>query len=530
MPDDAPPTASRIEANAILDQLEREEEEEARAAAAADEQDVQQQIAQVVDDPPKPRSSSLTPAVKPAVASVDAKGKAPQSKEFLSSFGSGFLNRGKGKGKAVANSAPAFATVSPAPASSSTNDPPAPVHEPHHHILPAPKSIYRPTPPPSAPNSRPNSPRPDRKVAFDVPATAEPKPAKQKRAAILLPPPPPHDAPDAPVDDAPKPPPPKKEPFVRPIKDLIVERPVRPPSAPKIRAALTPDPSLKTMAKPPKVPVANILERPTATPQSFAAPTNATATGPVHTLSLSGGQPSGSGEAAVHDGLIDEDDYEEPDPSDDGPSLSEGEDDSDSSGFYGNEDEEDEDELDIDSALHSREVALEYHRQRMNLGAGAGTGPLGGDADPGAYDSWNQPVRRSFSTITLSKLRQHPPAERPDGRDRRRAHAQQRPLLALPHRPPRVRADDHPDPPRPTSPHGPVRRLGRRGRSHGRGARQHRSHARAARRRAVRGWTERPEWSAGPEARCCCAVHLADAGSGAVGRSGHGEGQGAARG
>lgn len=375
----SPPAGPRIDTQAILDQLEREEEEEARATDAAEEQDVRKQIEEI----PEPKAD-----VKPA------QGKAKPA-EFLSSFGSGFLNRGnKGKGKAPAASAPA-ATAPP-----STSTPSEPIqHEPRHHILPPPKSIYHPTPPSSVPNSRPSSPRPDRKVAFDVPATSDASPPKPKRAAILLPPPPPHPSDTATPATAPSVAAPKKEPFVRPIKDTIVERPIRPPSAPKVRAAISgfassskpaeSDGPLKTIARPPKVAVSNIVERPTSAPQPFAVPTNAAppSAGPIHTLALSG--PN----AASANGMIDEAEYEEPDPSDDGdPSLtSDGE--SDSSGFYGNEDEEDEDELDIDSALHAREVALEYHRQRMNLGAGAGTGPLGGDATPDAYDSWNQPVR-----------------------------------------------------------------------------------------------------------------------------------------
>lgn len=411
IPPSAPSPGLSLDTQAILDALEREDAA-AEAEATATSQDEEATLEVPAAAPVVP-ATSPTPIEQPAVLAAKATAPStpaapkpkPSAKDSLPGFSSGFLGRPKSTKPKVSTpsaklSAPPTASTSSASASITSQEPV--IHQPLHHTLPPSKSIYRPTPPPSAPSSRPNSPRPDRRVAFDVPTDPETKSPKAKRAAILLPPPPPphDDFPQEFSSDPPPPPPTPKVPFQRPIKETVVERPVRPPTAPKPRVVPTAAKKedgqpILTLGRAPKPAVAATLIQPSSGPPqprgstSVATPIAA----PIHTLSFSQipAVAPKDGQASIHEFVPEDIEYDD-DLDEERPSLtSDGE--SDSSGFYGNSDDEDDEEIDIDGALHAREVALEYHRQRMNLGAGAGTGPLGGDLEPEAYDSWNQPVR-----------------------------------------------------------------------------------------------------------------------------------------
>ncbi|GAA5961414.1 hypothetical protein JCM8115_003440 [Rhodotorula mucilaginosa] len=245
-----------------------------------------------------------------------------------------------------------------------------------------------------------------------------------------------------PVDDAeekegakPKPKPKPELPFQRPIRDTVVEKPLRKPVPPspatgslssssaaaatagapmrekrvsrfkrmKEDAALgdverdndggaanSSAPSPPSVSKRPQpewggppevVPTAS---KPTDAPSrnvadsEGAAAKKPTVPAPVHTISFGAPkaeQPVPEGTvsyADIPDDSNDEEDDEEPYHDDD---------DSDEDEFvYSDEDEDDIDdaELDVDAALHAREVALAYHQQRLNLGGGRGTGALGG--------------------------------------------------------------------------------------------------------------------------------------------------------
>lgn len=405
---------------ALLDELEKEEEEEIKAAAAAESLN-KVEIPSTVATPTslsKPSPSSLKPPSSTTSVST-AKPALAKPKTAMPGLAAGFLAR-KPKVStpptplpAVSNTTPVAVKTNP---SSITSEPR--LHEPLHHVLPASKSIYRPTPPPSAPSTRPSSPRPDRKVVFEVPEK-EASPQKTRRAAIILPPPPEASTSTASAEISPPP----KTPFMRPLKETVVERAIQSPSVPTSRPKTQFSRKdgdgypLRTMGRAPKpdnLPPAITILTPSNqnTSTSRVIPPSASKPSPrvgvpIHTISLS--NRSGTleeGHASLSELIpeypaYDEQDEERPRLGDDESEQDDGDDedydddDSDSSGFYGNEDDEDdeEDEIDIDGALHAREVALDYHRLRMNVGAGAGTGPLGGQLDPQAYDSWNQAVR-----------------------------------------------------------------------------------------------------------------------------------------
>lgn len=391
------------ESEAILARFEREEQEEAEAEELRAKLEATTLESTPVVSVPSPVVNLKSYAIIPP-------------KKALSGFSSGFLNK---KPKSTTPIASVSTPPVPAASTSSTSkilipasDDTEPRHEPLHHILPPSKSIYRPTPPSSRPNTRPSSPRPsDKKVVFDLPAGAEesiPKSKKGKEVIILGGPEPLED--DSPPVIA------KNEPAQRPLREVVVERPIKPPSEPRMRPAtrFTKEDGdglpLRTLGIAPKS-TASAFRSPFAEPTSSSTSTTSTSTSttlnptstsiatPIHTLSLSSTSnslPSGHLSIANYEPEDQESDSDEHSASELRPSLtSDGSESSDSSGFYGSdfdEDEEEEDEIDIDGALHNREVALEYHRLRMNVGAGAGTGPLGGDRDPESYDSWNQEV------------------------------------------------------------------------------------------------------------------------------------------
>lgn len=321
-------------------------------------------------------------------------------------FAAGFLKPNKGKGKAV--DTPPLPTTTPSP--------PLPQHTPLHRVLPPSKSIHKPTPPPSAPSTRPSSPKPDRRVLFNLPSPLfdTPVATRAPKVAIPLPAPPTaeqkaEEEKDRLAAEALKN---KKqaEPFVRPAKSIVIERPIAPPTLPSEgsnfrseRLKLASKNRLpETLGRAPKVQDAVAGEGKGTLVEGTEG--GSVETGPVHTLSLSqsGETTSRNGQASAQALLHEQEEQDRMMQAVSSRGYDEDEDDeSDSSGFYGSEAEESYDEegddLDIDGALQAREVALEYHRQRMNVGAGAGTGSLGGFRDPEAYDAWNQAVRPASS-------------------------------------------------------------------------------------------------------------------------------------
>ncbi|GJN87626.1 hypothetical protein Rhopal_000581-T1 [Rhodotorula paludigena] len=192
-----------------------------------------------------------------------------------------------------------------------------------------------------------------------------------------------------------------EQPFVRPIRETVVERPMRkavPPggaggaaaaaggglpvrekrmsrfrrdlgaaeerSEPEAQGSTAPPPPVSA-AGPPSVRAA-----PAAQEEQGSMPA------PVHTISL-----SGSSSAAGKAGTVSYADIPF-DSGDEDPEGADDDDDEDDDGGFRDWDEDDEEfddeDFDVDAAMMQREVALAYHRQRMNLGAGRGTGALGG--------------------------------------------------------------------------------------------------------------------------------------------------------
>lgn len=266
-------------------------------------------------------------------------------------------------------------------------------------------------------------------MAFDLPPpTAAEEQPQGKKAPILLGPPPPSSS--APASDQPQPQaerPRVEAPAQRPIRDVVVERPLRKAVPPGGGAQGASAGGLPVREKrlsrfkreafggpaaagehvvegkgkgradehevgpsaapvlPPVAPTARPAE-----PSSAASPPPSTPSelmpAPVHTISLSA-RPSSSadrapGTVSFGDIPFGSDDEDEGAPHVAGNVDGEegGEEDDDDWDYSDDDDEDDfdDEELDVDLALHQREVALAYHRQRLMLGAGRGTGPLGG--------------------------------------------------------------------------------------------------------------------------------------------------------
>ncbi|SCV74257.1 BQ2448_6689 [Microbotryum intermedium] len=427
----ANPTAStsRLDTKAILDALEVEERDETTAepgSPAPHALDTQSS--------PTPEPTSTPHSASPQSTTPVPVASKVKPKSFLSGkgFSSGFLNP---KPRPKAKPAPVLHNLTEliVPSANDT-DPDAFSHEPLHHSREPSKSIYRPTPPPSAPGTpivvgTPRSGSPilssaSKKVAFDLPQGQQQpeRENKTRKAAIVLPPPPGSQqgaalettkAPEKPA---------AKDKFERPIKDKVVERGVKPPSLPNLAGnrglrrdrAQNPEVEnptderpgyVKTMAKPPQV--VDFPQRPIATSSATRSTSSASTNGPIptpiHTVSFGSrkatDEPGTTSISEIFDNadedgdqIEDEDEDEDDLPSQ--PSLASDHDsDSSSSGFYGSDDDDDDDfDIDIDAALHQREIALAYHERRQGLRAGAGTGPLGGDRDVASYDSWQQEV------------------------------------------------------------------------------------------------------------------------------------------
>ncbi|BGO90478.1 hypothetical protein NBRC10512_006744 [Rhodotorula toruloides] len=382
------PVRPKLDIKAILDELEAEEKAEAEASRAASGG------AGVQADPAVDELTSTANSSEAAAASTTTltPKPAPASSAF-GGFAAGFLS--KGKHKRPSNSLPTPSPASTASASAVATSP-API--------PALKSsLSRPSSP-----SRSGTPASDKKrVAFDLPPPSPSEDApKAKKAPIILgmgdaePP----RRPEPPATESKKP----EEPFVRPIKDVVVEKPMKKPvppggvvgpggivrqkrlskfrqmkeeaveAKPEKAAASSPEALSHPETSPPVVSAAvqkDVKGKGKADDQAGQPPS---IPAPVHTISLSTRPSEPSKEA---DGTISYADI----PFDSDEDVDEEDPYSDEEGFDWSDDDDeiDDDDLDVDAALHAREVALAYHQQRLNVGGGRGTGALGGYHDVG---------------------------------------------------------------------------------------------------------------------------------------------------
>ncbi|GAA5861382.1 hypothetical protein JCM8547_006112 [Rhodosporidiobolus lusitaniae] len=448
--DDGSPQPGRLsqaEIKSLLDELEAEEqaaEAEAAAAQAKLEQEEGERAPKVEQKEEEQTTPATTPATSTATAASPAK---------FAGFSAGFLS--KSKQKRPSN------TLTPAPPMPSSSSPPQP---PPASSAPAPPpTSTTPTPLKSA-LSRPSSPAPrsifdkpppakeKKSVAWDLPAgEKQPErenvekvtivlgmggeameevqsPAMQQAAALQQ------------QQDKDKGKQKEKEKenggAARPIRETVVERPMKAPVPPSLPAGLAvggEQPTMKRVSRfrkakeevlassspapsPPPAVGGKGKGRAVEPPQPFGLsdpslkqkqqqqsqqqqqpPQPDTIPGPVHTISLSSKPTASSstssaktGAAAAKDGVLSyadidfDSDEEDPDLDSDGEDYPDWDDDE--------EGDEDEEDFDVDSALHQREVALAYHAQRMRVGAGRGTGALGGFHEPGRGETWEENV------------------------------------------------------------------------------------------------------------------------------------------
>ncbi|GAA6008514.1 hypothetical protein JCM10207_007139 [Rhodosporidiobolus poonsookiae] len=392
------PPLDLTDLRALLDELEAEEEvERAKLAAAAEEA------------APKPEKEETKPAPAPAAAAPSA----------FAGFSAGFLSKTKGtKQKRPSNSLPpprAASTPSSSSSSSAAAAPAAPVSAP---VAPAPGPPADPKPLKSALSSRASSPAPrsifakppekKKSVAWDasVVGAAEGEGKKEGKKPIILG-----------LDGAPpgekveeveelrtssvvssssapaaaKPPAPAAD---RPIKDIVIERPMHKAVPPNGGAGAAGKKPSRFRARKAAEAVAEEGQgegggakevmgtgkgkgKERAVELELVQAHEPVPT-PVHTISLSG-RPSASSSTApavppeARDGVVSYADI--PFSSDEDEPLDDS-DDEDVDWTYS--DSDDDEEFDVDAALHAREVALAYHQQRQRVGAGRGTGPLGG--------------------------------------------------------------------------------------------------------------------------------------------------------
>ncbi|GAA6061406.1 hypothetical protein JCM10212_004464 [Sporobolomyces blumeae] len=415
----------RLDTKSILDELEAEETAERERQ---EQRDREEQARLIEEDEAKvQKPSEKGHEAREGQEKAEASDKAKETTKPFAGFSAGFLSKSKQK-------RPSNSLTSP-PASTQPAPPPALSPLP----APAPSSVPSSPAKPSAPllksslsrsNSRSASPAPGssaastkKSVAFDLPVPDDRVPTREmadlavsKKQPIILgmgptpenltrpePTTPQREQVEARQDEA------KAEPFVRPIKDLVVEKPLRKPvpsgggvsgEAKKkvsrfrqMKDAVvdegTRDPGQvvdKGKGKervvepsPPEVTSSSSAARPadpTPGPGAESMPA------PIHTISLSS-KPSPSSSTSTprnRDGTISYADIpfgsDEEDEDEDDPTLS-----SEDEGLYRDDDDSDDfddEDFDVDAALHQREVALAYHRQRLEVGAGRGTGPLGG--------------------------------------------------------------------------------------------------------------------------------------------------------
>ncbi|GAA5837155.1 hypothetical protein JCM11251_005270 [Rhodosporidiobolus azoricus] len=438
-----PGPLSAQDVQSLLDELEAEEEEErhkAEAEAAAQAaQAASNSVAKTVEEAvvvPSLASTSVPATTSPAASGAS---KAKPASAFAG-FSSGFLSSGKIQ-KRPSNSlnAPSTSTSRPSPSLSA-----APLTASSAMATASSATSTESLPPTSSATkplksalSRPSSPSPGKRSIFDKPPEKDKEKKEKKSVAwdmseaeewkgervasragergedgerkpIILgmgneeveevktpgvvsgvvekPSTPTTPKPAAPVE--------------RPIKDQVVERPMKKPVAPgggagaegvkkrvskfrKAKEEMTASRAVeeyegKGKGKAREEPLSPRVggEALPPSPSAFSA-SDPTILGPIHTISLSSKPTasSSSGTRAPQNGTISYADIPFDEDEDD-PDLDPS--DSDEDGWvYSDDDEEDED-FDVDAALHQREVALLYHQQRMRVGAGKGTGALGG--------------------------------------------------------------------------------------------------------------------------------------------------------
>lgn len=368
--------APKLDVRAILDELEAEEElERTRNDQIEREEQVKLIEADEAKLPEKDRVGK------------DTNSKAVEKASGFGGFTSGFLS--KSKQKRPSNS------LVPSSPSSPPKPTPLPVAQLQQQSSPLKSSFSR-------SNSRASSPTPKKSVVFDLPVPDDQVPTREgtpKKQPIILgmgPESLEQEEEEKKKLEVKK----EKEEFVRPIRDLVVEKPLRKPMAPSLGVGGGEKKKLsrfrkmkedvieggggekeKGKGKEKEIVPSSPLQGSPSIEMIDELPA------PVHTISLSS-KPSPSSSTSHPrnpDGTVSyadipfSSDEEEPrlDPSADYLS-NEGS--SDDDWYPSDEEDEDfnEEDFDVDSALHQREVALEYHRQRLGLAAGRGTGPLGG--------------------------------------------------------------------------------------------------------------------------------------------------------
>ncbi|GAA6009215.1 hypothetical protein JCM11491_004230 [Sporobolomyces phaffii] len=383
--------APQLDVRAILDELEAEEELERKRQEASDQAEQDKLIKE--DEASAKKGKAAQPTAQPVE-------KAKEVGSF-GGFSSGFLSKSKQK-------RPSNSLASPPPAST-----PKPTATPVSASVPAPSS-----PPSAVPHlpasplksslsrstSRASSPAPGSKksVAFNLPVPDDQVPTREgtpKKQPIILGMGPTSEAsaPDAALE-----PPKKRENFVRPIKDLVVEKPLKKPTPPGAPSADGTKPKKISRFRKMKEDMVEHEEEPkgkgkekevdtsgpapattsTVAPSPPSPAVDTSIPAPVHTISLSS-KPSPSSSTSQPrnpDGTVSYADIPFSSDEEDPHLSGEDDDDDDEDGdWYPSEEEEfDEEDFDVDAALHQREVALEYHRQRLGLAAGRGTGALGG--------------------------------------------------------------------------------------------------------------------------------------------------------
>ncbi|BGP14830.1 uri1, prefoldin-like chaperone [Rhodosporidiobolus nylandii] len=447
----SPGRLSTADIAALLDELELEEAaeraaEEARLAAEAAAQ-------------PAAEAKVEEKAIEKVEEKVQEKKDDKPAQKPFAGFSAGFL--AKSKQKRPSNTlVPAPTKSAHVPTSPSTTASPAaaPTTVANPTAAPTPKPLKPALSRPSSPAPRsifdkPPSPKPKKSVVWDESVTGGDGTAakKEKKAPILLgsgrgeeneqveeltsP------GVKAAADGKLTPSPVRAKPTVteRPIKDQVVERPMKAPvppggkkgGAPKVsrfrkakEEMLASSPPAASESQPPLTREEKGKGRAVEPAQPAPAPAveqgkeageGPLQHGPIHTISLSSRpSPSSSSSApAAQPGTISYADIPFDAGEDEPYSGSDrGEDDEDGEDWSYSDDSDDE-EFDVDAALHAREVALEYHRQRLRVGAGKGTGALGGMHGEG--ESWFQGVEGAEEGLvpadaTLSSLSSNPSA------------------------------------------------------------------------------------------------------------------------
>ncbi|GAA5840716.1 hypothetical protein JCM5353_005742 [Sporobolomyces roseus] len=395
--------APRLDVRAILDELEAEE---ALERSETEKLEQQEQVKLIEADEAKEKEKESKPV------SVDSTKQPEQQASRFGGFSSGFLSKSKQKRPSNSLVTPTSPPSKPSPLP--PNSPPAaaaplpqPVAQLQQQSSPLKSSLSR-------SNSRASSPTPKKSVVFDLPVPEDQVPTREgtpkipKKQPIILGMGPTELQPEQEEEVKEQVKEKKKEEFVRPIKEMVVEKPLKKPTPPsaavgagkkklsrfrKMKEDMVRGQGIeesKSKGKEKEIFPSSSSSQPS--PSEPSAPSqNEDLPAPVHTISLSS-KPSPSSSTSTPrnpDGTIsyadipfDSDEEEPPAPHlDPSADYIENEGESEDDDWYPSDEEEeefDEEDFDVDSALHQREVALEYHRQRLGLAAGRGTGPLGG--------------------------------------------------------------------------------------------------------------------------------------------------------